>query len=53
MISWSIFFLMIALAATGLGFSGLAGAAAEIAKILFGVFLVLYLISLFFGRRIA
>jgi uncharacterized membrane protein YtjA (UPF0391 family) len=53
MLSWSIFFLIITLAAALLGFSSIAGAAAEIAKILFGVFLVLFVISLFFGRRIA
>jgi uncharacterized membrane protein YtjA (UPF0391 family) len=53
MLSWSIFFLIIALFAALLGFSSIAGAAAGIAKILFGVFLVLFVISLFFGRRIA
>jgi uncharacterized membrane protein YtjA (UPF0391 family) len=53
MLSWSIFFLIIALIAALLGFSSIAGAAAGIAKILFGVFLVLFVISLFFGRRIA
>lgn len=53
MLSWSIFFLIIALAAALLGFSSMAGTAAGIAKILFGVFLVLFVISLFFGRRIA
>ncbi|HLO14616.1 MAG TPA: DUF1328 domain-containing protein [Anaerolineales bacterium] len=52
MLSWSIFFLIIALVAAVLGFSTIAGAAAGIAKILFGVFLVLFLISLFFGRRV-
>jgi uncharacterized membrane protein YtjA (UPF0391 family) len=52
MLSWSIFFLIIALVAAFLGFSSIAGAAAGIAKILFGVFLVLFLISLFFGRRV-
>jgi uncharacterized membrane protein YtjA (UPF0391 family) len=50
-LSWSIFFLIIALVAALLGFSSLAGAAAGIAKLLFGVFLVLFLISLFVGRR--
>lgn len=49
MLSWSI----IALIAALLGFSSIAGTAAGIAKILFGVFLVLFVISLFFGRRIA
>jgi len=52
MLSWSIFFLIIALVAAFLGFTTIAGAAAGIAKILFGVFLVLFLISLFLGRRV-
>jgi uncharacterized membrane protein YtjA (UPF0391 family) len=51
MLSWSITFLVIALVAALLGFSSIAGAAAGIAKLLFGVFLVLFVISLFFGRR--
>jgi uncharacterized membrane protein YtjA (UPF0391 family) len=52
MLSWSVFFLVIALVAAVLGFTTIAGAAAGIAKILFGVFLVLFLISLFLGRRV-
>jgi len=52
MLSWSIFFLIVALVAAVLGFSTIAGAAAGIAKLLFGVFLVLFLISLFLGRRV-
>lgn len=52
MFSWSIFFLIIALVAALLGFSSIAGTAAGVAKILFGVFLVLFVISLFLGRRI-
>lgn len=51
MLSWSVFFFGIALAAALLGNSSIAVAAAGIAKILFGVFLVLSLISLFVGRR--
>ena len=51
MLSWSVFFLVMALAAALLGFSSIAGAAG-IAKTLFGVFLVLFLASLFFGRRV-
>lgn len=51
MLSWSIFFLVVALVAAFLGFSTIAGAAAGIAKILFAVFLVLFLVSLFMGRR--
>jgi uncharacterized membrane protein YtjA (UPF0391 family) len=53
LLSWSVFFLIIALAAALLGFSTIAGAAAGIAKLLFGVFLVLFLVSLFLGRRVA
>jgi uncharacterized membrane protein YtjA (UPF0391 family) len=49
MLSWSVFFLVIAMAAALLGFSSIAGAAAGIAKTLFGVFLVLFLASLFIG----
>jgi uncharacterized membrane protein YtjA (UPF0391 family) len=52
MLSWSVFFMIIALAAAFLGFSSIAGTAAGIAKILFGVFLVLFLVSLFLGRRV-
>ena len=52
MVSWSGFFLIIALAAALLGFSSIAGIAAEIAKMLFGVFLVLFLVSLFLSRRV-
>jgi uncharacterized membrane protein YtjA (UPF0391 family) len=52
MLSWSVFFLIIALAAAFLGFSTIAGTAAVIAKILFGVFLVLFLGSLLIGHRV-
>ena len=52
MLSWSVFFLIIALAAALLGFSSIGGIAAGIAKILFGVFLVLFLVSLFIGQRV-
>ena len=51
MLSWSITFLIIALVAAVLGFAGIAGTAAGIAKVLFGLFLVLFILSLFFGRR--
>jgi uncharacterized membrane protein YtjA (UPF0391 family) len=52
MLSWSVFFLGIALAATFLGFSSIAGAAAGIAETLFGMFLVLLLVSLFIRKRV-
>ncbi len=53
MLSWSIFFLVLALVAALLGFSGIAGAAAGIAKLIFGLFLVIFVVSLLFGRRVA
>lgn len=51
MLSWSVTFLIIALIAAALGFGGIAGTAVGIAKILFFVFLVLFILSLIFGRR--
>ncbi|MGL9751917.1 MAG: DUF1328 family protein [Symbiopectobacterium sp.] len=44
-------FLVIALIATALGFGGLAGTAAGAAKIVFIVGIVLFLVSLFAGRK--
>lgn len=51
MLSWSITFLVIALVAAVLGFGVIAGTAASIAKVLFLVFLVLFVVSLLTGRR--
>ena len=50
MLSWAITFLIIAIIAAVLGFGGIAGTATGIAKILFVVFLVLFVASLIFGR---
>lgn len=52
MLSWAIIFLIIALVAGVLGFGVVAGTAAWIAKVLFVVFLILFLVSLIGGRRI-
>lgn len=52
MISWAITFLIIALIAAVLGFGGIAGTAVGIAKILFFVFIALFVLSLIFGRRV-
>jgi uncharacterized membrane protein YtjA (UPF0391 family) len=49
MISWAITFLVIALIAAVLGFGGIAGTAVEIAKIIFFVAIVLFLISAVVG----
>lgn len=50
MLSWAIMFLVIALIAGVLGFGVVAGTAAWIAKALFVVFIVLFLVSLIGGR---
>jgi uncharacterized membrane protein YtjA (UPF0391 family) len=51
MLHWSLVFLVIAIIAAILGFGGIAGTAVGIAKILFFVFLVIWLIAFIFGRR--
>lgn len=51
MVRWAIIFLVIAIIAAVLGFGGIAGDAAWIAKILLFVFLVLFVVSLILGRR--
>jgi uncharacterized membrane protein YtjA (UPF0391 family) len=51
MLGWTIFLLIVSLIAGVLGFGGIAGAAVGIAKILFFIFLVLFVLSLIFGRR--
>lgn len=50
MLHWSLVFLVVALVAAVLGFSGIAGASAHIAYILFGVFLILWIVSMLIGR---
>jgi uncharacterized membrane protein YtjA (UPF0391 family) len=45
MIGWAITFLIVALVAAVLGFGGIAGTAIEIAKIIFFVAIVLFLIA--------
>jgi uncharacterized membrane protein YtjA (UPF0391 family) len=49
MLSWALTFLVIALIAAVFGFGGIYVAAAGIAKILFFVFIVLFVISLISG----
>jgi uncharacterized membrane protein YtjA (UPF0391 family) len=46
MLGWTLTFLIIAVIAAAFGFGGIAVAAAGIAKILFYIFLVLFLVSL-------
>jgi uncharacterized membrane protein YtjA (UPF0391 family) len=51
MLRWALIFLIIALVAGAFGFFSLEGTAMYIAKILFFVFLVVFVISLIAGRR--
>ena len=46
MLGWALTFLVVALIAGVLGFTSVAGAAMGVAKILFFVFLVLFVVSL-------
>ncbi|HVV43240.1 MAG TPA: DUF1328 domain-containing protein [Nitrobacter sp.] len=56
MLSWVVTFLVIALIAGLLGFGGIAGASIEIAKVIFFIALILFVVSavvgLARGRRI-
>ena len=49
MLYWTLVFLVVALIAGALGFGAVSGLAATIAKILFFVFLVLFVVSLISG----
>jgi uncharacterized membrane protein YtjA (UPF0391 family) len=49
MLYWALMFLVVALIAAALGFTGVAGTSAWIAQVLFVVFLVLFVISLLTG----
>jgi uncharacterized membrane protein YtjA (UPF0391 family) len=56
MLSWALFFLVVALVAAVLGFGGIAGTAVSIAKLIFFVAIALFLISAIMhavrGRRV-
>jgi len=49
MLGWAITFLVLGLIAALLGFTAIAGASIGIAKILFFVFLVLFVVTLLMG----
>jgi uncharacterized membrane protein YtjA (UPF0391 family) len=49
MLGWALTFLIVALIAAVLGFGGIAGFAVEIAKIIFFVAIILFLISAVVG----
>jgi uncharacterized membrane protein YtjA (UPF0391 family) len=56
MLKWAVIFLVIALVAALFGFTDIAAASAGIAKILFGIFLVLFIgaviIGLVIGKKV-
>ena len=49
MLGWALTFLVLGLIAALFGFTGIAGASIGIAKILFFVFLAVFLVLLLFG----
>ena len=46
MLRWALIFLIVALVAAALGFTGIAGASAGIAQILFWIFVAVFLVML-------
>jgi uncharacterized membrane protein YtjA (UPF0391 family) len=49
MLKWALIFAVVALLAGGLGFGGIAGAAAGVAKILFFLFVIGFVVFLALG----
>lgn len=49
MLRWSLIFFVVALVAAVLGFGGIAGGAMDIARVLFFIFIVLFIVSLLYG----
>ena len=52
MLKWAAVFLLIAVVAGIFGFTGVEEASASIAKVLFGIFMVLFLGAIFIGLAI-
>ena len=52
MLHWALVFLVVALVAGALGMYGAAGISVEIARTLFFVFIVLFIVTLLLGRRV-
>lgn len=50
MLKWAATFFIIAIIAAIFGFGGLVAGAASIAKVLFFIFLALFVLTLFFGE---
>ena len=52
MLRWSVIFFVIAIIAAIFGFGGIAEGAASIAKVLFFIFLTLFIIAILFGATL-
>jgi uncharacterized membrane protein YtjA (UPF0391 family) len=52
MLRWSVIFFVIAIIAAIFGFGGIAEGAASIAKVLFFIFLALFIITILFGASL-
>jgi uncharacterized membrane protein YtjA (UPF0391 family) len=52
MLKWALFFLVIGIIAAIFGFGGIAGAAIGIAKILFFIFIALFVLFLILGLTV-
>ncbi len=52
MLTWAVVFLIIAIIAGIFGFRNVEGVAIQIAKVLFFIFIILFIVSLIFGLAI-
>lgn len=52
MLRWSVIFFVIAIIAAIFGFGGIAEGAASIAKVLFFIFLTLFVVAILFGASL-
>ena len=53
MLRWALIFLIISMIAALFGFTAVAGAAAEIARVLFYIFVTIFLVTLVLGLMAA
>jgi uncharacterized membrane protein YtjA (UPF0391 family) len=52
MLKYAVIFFVIAIIAAIFGFTGIAAGAASIAKVLFYIFIVLFLLAIIFGAKV-
>jgi uncharacterized membrane protein YtjA (UPF0391 family) len=52
MLRWTVIFFIIAIVAAIFGFGGIAAGAVDIARILFFIFVVLFVVTLIFGASL-